>query len=95
MFSFGGDPYLTGEGAFETITGIQSQGVQAVAKHLINKSDNFFSRLLFTEMCFAVSKNTPGLRSHLMLTIGKLSYFHYTVLKTQLPSLQNGVLNLC
>lgn len=35
--SFGGDPYLSGEAAFETITGIQSQGVQAVAKHFINK----------------------------------------------------------
>ncbi|KAA1468627.1 glycoside hydrolase family 3 protein [Dentipellis sp. KUC8613] len=33
---FGGDPYLSGEGAYETIRGIQSQGVQAVAKHLIN-----------------------------------------------------------
>lgn len=33
---FGGDPYLSGEGAYETIIGIQSQGVQAVAKHLIN-----------------------------------------------------------
>ncbi|KAI0815283.1 glycoside hydrolase family 3 protein [Irpex lacteus] len=33
---FGGDPYLSGEAAFETITGIQSQGVQAVAKHFIN-----------------------------------------------------------
>ncbi|EGN95001.1 glycoside hydrolase family 3 protein [Serpula lacrymans var. lacrymans S7.3] len=33
---FGGDPYLSGEGAFETITGIQSQGVQAVAKHFID-----------------------------------------------------------
>jgi beta-glucosidase len=33
---WGGDPYLSGEGAFETVSGIQSQGVQAVAKHLIN-----------------------------------------------------------
>ncbi|KAG7099438.1 hypothetical protein E1B28_001289 [Marasmius oreades] len=33
---FGGDPYLAGEAAFETITGIQSQGVQACAKHYIN-----------------------------------------------------------
>ncbi|TFY82692.1 hypothetical protein EWM64_g1318 [Hericium alpestre] len=33
---FGGDPYLSGEGAYETITGIQSQGVQASAKHYIN-----------------------------------------------------------
>ncbi|KAJ8084260.1 hypothetical protein PM082_003028 [Marasmius tenuissimus] len=33
---FGGDPYLSGEGAYETIMGIQSQGVQACAKHYIN-----------------------------------------------------------
>ncbi|KAA1468626.1 glycoside hydrolase family 3 protein [Dentipellis sp. KUC8613] len=33
---FGGDPYLSGEGAFETVTGIQSAGVQACAKHYIN-----------------------------------------------------------
>ncbi|KAF7327054.1 putative beta-glucosidase L [Mycena kentingensis (nom. inval.)] len=32
--SFGPDPYLTGEGAFYTVTGIQSVGVQACAKHL-------------------------------------------------------------
>lgn len=35
--SFGGDPYLSGEAAYESIIGIQSQGVQAVAKHFINK----------------------------------------------------------
>ena len=33
----GGDPFLSGELAFETITGIQSSGVQACAKHYINK----------------------------------------------------------
>ncbi|KAL0950917.1 hypothetical protein HGRIS_007674 [Hohenbuehelia grisea] len=33
---FGGDPYLSGEAAFETVTGMQSSGVQASAKHLIN-----------------------------------------------------------
>lgn len=35
--SFGGDPYLQGEAAYETIIGIQEQGVQACAKHFINK----------------------------------------------------------
>ncbi|KAF8881940.1 glycoside hydrolase family 3 protein [Gymnopilus junonius] len=33
--SFGPDPYLNGEGAFETITGVQSVGVQACAKHFL------------------------------------------------------------
>ncbi|KAF8912865.1 beta-glucosidase [Gymnopilus junonius] len=33
---FGADPYLSGEGAYETIMGIQSNGVQACAKHYIN-----------------------------------------------------------
>lgn len=32
---FGGDPYLTGEAAYETIKGLQSQGVQATAKHFV------------------------------------------------------------
>jgi hypothetical protein len=31
----GADPYLTGEAAYETILGIQSQGVQACAKHYV------------------------------------------------------------
>ncbi|KAJ7594941.1 beta-glucosidase [Mycena floridula] len=39
---FGGDPYLSGEGAFETITGIQSAGVQATAKHYINNEQEHF-----------------------------------------------------
>ncbi|KAF9499862.1 glycoside hydrolase family 3 protein [Pleurotus eryngii] len=39
---FGGDPYLSGEGAFETVTGIQSVGVQACAKHLINDEQEHF-----------------------------------------------------
>ncbi|KAJ6596344.1 glycoside hydrolase family 3 protein [Mycena vulgaris] len=33
--SFGPDPYLNGEGAFSTIVGVQSVGVQACAKHLV------------------------------------------------------------
>ncbi|KAF8635161.1 hypothetical protein AX15_000502 [Amanita polypyramis BW_CC] len=32
--SFGPDPYLNGEGAYETIIGVQSVGVMASAKHL-------------------------------------------------------------
>lgn len=34
--TFGADPYLSGEAAFQTVTGIQSSGVQACAKHFIN-----------------------------------------------------------
>lgn len=33
--SFGPDPYLNGEGAYETIVGVQSTGVQACIKHLL------------------------------------------------------------
>ncbi|KAF7310068.1 Glycoside hydrolase family 3 protein [Mycena indigotica] len=39
---FGGDPYLSGEGAFQTINGIQSAGVQATAKHYINNEQEHF-----------------------------------------------------
>ncbi|TCD67531.1 hypothetical protein EIP91_012285 [Steccherinum ochraceum] len=38
----GGDPFLSGELAFETITGIQSSGVQACAKHYINNEQEHF-----------------------------------------------------
>ncbi|KAI9057104.1 glycoside hydrolase family 3 protein [Trametes sanguinea] len=38
----GGDPYLTGELAFEAIQGVQSQGVQACAKHFINNEQEHF-----------------------------------------------------
>lgn len=34
---FGADPFLTGESAYETILGVQQAGVQATAKHYINK----------------------------------------------------------
>ena len=34
---FGGDPFLAGEAAYETILGMQGGGVQACAKHYINK----------------------------------------------------------
>ncbi|KAF9557186.1 glycoside hydrolase family 3 protein [Agrocybe pediades] len=33
--SFGPDPYLNGEGAYETVIGVQSTGVQACAKHFL------------------------------------------------------------
>lgn len=34
---FGADPFLSGEAAYETILGMQEGGVQACAKHYINK----------------------------------------------------------
>ncbi|KAG6873646.1 hypothetical protein C0995_013153 [Termitomyces sp. Mi166 len=40
--SFGPDPYLNGEGAFQTITGVQSVGVQACAKHLIANNQEHY-----------------------------------------------------
>ncbi|TFK40959.1 glycoside hydrolase family 3 protein [Crucibulum laeve] len=39
---FGSDPYLSGEGAYETIMGTQSMGVQATAKHYINNEQEHF-----------------------------------------------------
>ena len=37
---FGADPYLAAESAYETILGMQQSGVQACAKHLVNKYVN-------------------------------------------------------
>ena len=34
---FGADPFLAGEAAYETVLGLQAAGVQATAKHYINK----------------------------------------------------------
>ncbi|KAJ7080532.1 glycoside hydrolase family 3 protein [Mycena epipterygia] len=39
---FGADAFLSGEGAFETVTGMQSQGVQATAKHFVNNEQEHF-----------------------------------------------------
>lgn len=40
--SFGADAYLTGEAAYATIMGVQSVGVQAVAKHLVGNQQETF-----------------------------------------------------
>ncbi|CAE6466839.1 unnamed protein product [Rhizoctonia solani] len=40
--SFGPDPYLNGEGAYETIIGVQSVGVTACAKHLIGNNQEHY-----------------------------------------------------
>ncbi|KDN45978.1 hypothetical protein RSAG8_04485, partial [Rhizoctonia solani AG-8 WAC10335] len=39
---FGADPYLAGEASYETVIGIQSQGVQACAKHYLNNEQEHF-----------------------------------------------------
>ncbi|KAK7038385.1 glycoside hydrolase family 3 protein [Favolaschia claudopus] len=48
--SFGPDPYLTGEAAFETITGIQSVGVMACAKHYIANNQEHWRYGLIAEV---------------------------------------------
>jgi beta-glucosidase len=45
---FGGDPFLAGEATYETIIGVQSQGVQATVKHLIDKYVRILYVLLAT-----------------------------------------------
>ncbi|KAG8692221.1 hypothetical protein FRC09_011385 [Ceratobasidium sp. 395] len=40
--SFGPDPYLNGEAAYETIMGVQSAGVTACAKHLIGNNQEHY-----------------------------------------------------
>ncbi|CUA75547.1 hypothetical protein RSOLAG22IIIB_05945 [Rhizoctonia solani] len=39
---FGADPYHVGESAYETIIGIQNEGVQACAKHYINNEQEHY-----------------------------------------------------
>ncbi|KAH7108209.1 glycoside hydrolase family 3 protein [Auriculariales sp. MPI-PUGE-AT-0066] len=39
--TFGADPYLSGEAAFETVLGIQSNGVQANAKHFVGNEQEY------------------------------------------------------
>lgn len=39
--SFGAEPFLSGETAYETILGLQQSGVQACAKHLIDNEQEY------------------------------------------------------
>ncbi|KAJ7268203.1 glycoside hydrolase superfamily [Mycena haematopus] len=48
--SFGPDPYLNGEAAFETITGIQSVGVMACAKHFLANNQEHWRYGLIAEI---------------------------------------------
>lgn len=43
---FGGDPFLTGEVAYETVLGVQEAGVIACAKHLVGKYAQITSKRL-------------------------------------------------
>ena len=66
---FGADPFLTGEAAYETILGMQGAGVQACAKHYINKCVTSFVIQLSWANSGAVNRSTNVHRSHHMLTI--------------------------
>ncbi|EMD41674.1 glycoside hydrolase family 3 protein [Gelatoporia subvermispora B] len=62
----GGDPYLSGEVAFETIQGVQSAGVQACAKHYINNEQEHFrqsSSSVIDDRCEHELYTYPFLRS--------------------------------
>ncbi|KAJ1308797.1 hypothetical protein OPQ81_004487 [Rhizoctonia solani] len=48
--SFGPDPYLNGEGAYETIMGVQSVGVTACAKHLIANNQEHYRYTLTADI---------------------------------------------
>ena len=50
LYSFGPDPYLNGEGAFETIVGLQSVGVQACAKHFLGNNQEHWRYGLTAEI---------------------------------------------
>lgn len=70
---FGADPYLTGEAAYETILGMQEAGVQACAKHLINKYVRlgvYLPRLTLWGV-FTANRNTSGLSRRRMWTTGR------------------------
>ena len=65
---FGADPFLAGEAAYETILGMQQAGVQACAKHLINK---WVPYIVSAHMCDfgKVNKNISEPRNPPTLTI--------------------------
>ncbi|KAJ7627784.1 glycoside hydrolase family 3 protein [Mycena polygramma] len=48
--SFGPDPFLNGEAAFETITGVQSVGVMACAKHFLANNQEHWRYGLIAEV---------------------------------------------
>ncbi|KIY72192.1 glycoside hydrolase family 3 protein [Cylindrobasidium torrendii FP15055 ss-10] len=47
---FGADPYLSGEGAYETVLGMQAAGVQACAKHLVGNEQEWHRKASTSEI---------------------------------------------
>ena len=84
---FGADPFLVGEAAYETILGMQQAGVQACAKHYINKCVRvvFFQIFLVKGICadllfgyvtmISVSKNMRDQCRARTWTIGRSTRF--------------------
>jgi hypothetical protein len=66
---FGADPFLTGESAYETILGLQNGGVQATAKHFINKFV-FCRACLHLYSSVLVSRSTSALQNLRMSMTG-------------------------
>jgi hypothetical protein len=74
---FGADPFLSGEAAYETVLGMQEGGIQACAKHYIDKYVLVFccqSHNLMNVNLIA-NKNMHERRLHLMLMIGHNAKF--------------------
>ncbi|KAF5311920.1 hypothetical protein D9619_003054 [Psilocybe cf. subviscida] len=61
---FGADPYLSGEGAYETIMGMQSAGVQATAKHYINNEQEHFRDSSSSNVDDRYENNSQPLQQH-------------------------------
>lgn len=75
---FGADPFLAGEAAYETVLGMQQAGVQACAKHLINKyvflPCTIISQSFHTS---SVSRNINGLcQPRMWTTVLNMKYMH-------------------
>jgi len=65
---FGADPYLAGEAAYETILGMQQAGVQASAKHLVNKSvDALGCVKMHTDLVLANKSRDECLRAQMSM----------------------------
>jgi beta-glucosidase len=65
---FGSDPVLQGVAAYETIQGIQSQGVIATAKHLVGNEQEHFRRPLEWGLPESISSNIDDRTMHELYT---------------------------